>query len=105
MTYRSSRLTLLCRLMFIAVLIAPALASPHSALAAEPDWTQPIAINDVGGVGVEREDPHMVVSGTGQLYVVWVDHRDSQSDVYFSYSADQGTSLSSTACVSATRRS
>lgn len=94
MNHRPSLLTPLLRLIFIAVLIAPGVAWPTRALAAEPDWTAPIAINDVGGVGVEREDPHMVVSGTGQLYVVWVDHRNSRSDVTFSYSPDQGTTWS-----------
>ena len=94
MIYRSSVLTPFFSLVFIAALILPSLASPPSALAKEPDWSQPIAINDYSGVGVEREDPHMVVSGSGKLYVVWVDHRNSRSDVYFSYSADQGSSWS-----------
>ncbi|MFH1634966.1 MAG: sialidase family protein [Chloroflexota bacterium] len=99
MIYRSSVLTPFFSLVFIAALILPSLASPLSTLAEEPDWSQPIAINDYGGVGVEREDPHMVVSGSGKLYVVWVDHRNSRSDIYFSYSADQGTSWSANAQV------
>jgi len=92
--YRSSVLTPFFSLVFIAALILPSLVAPPSTLAAEPDWSQPIAINDYGGVGVEREDPHMAVSGSGKLYVVWVDHRNSRSDIYFSYSADQGSSWS-----------
>ena len=94
MIYRSFVLTTFFSLVFIAALILPSLASPLSTLAEEPDWSQPIAINDYGGVGVEREDPHMAVSGSGKLYVVWVDHRNSRSDIYFSYSADQGSSWS-----------
>ncbi len=94
MIYRSSALSLFLSLVFIAALTLPTLASPSSILAEEPDWSQPIAINDYGGVGVEREDPHMAVSGSGKLYVVWVDHRNSRSDIYFSYSADQGSSWS-----------
>ncbi len=94
MIYRSSVLTPFFSLVFIAALILPSLVAPPSTLAAEPDWSQPIAINDYGGVGVEREDPHMAVSGSGKLYVVWVDHRNSRSDIYFSYSADQGSSWS-----------
>jgi hypothetical protein len=92
--YRSFVLTPFFILASIALLILPALASPQSAFSQEPDWSQPIAINDYGGIGVEREDPHMFVSGSGELYVVWVDHRNSRSDVYFAYSADQGSSWS-----------
>ncbi len=91
MSYRSSVLTPFFSLVFIAALILPSLASPPSAFAQEPDWSQPMAVNDYGGVGVDRKDPHMVVSGSGKLYVVWVDERNSRSDVYFAYSADQGS--------------
>ena len=101
MIYRSSVLKPYFSLVFIAALILPFLALPQSALAGEPDWSPPIAINDFQGVGVEREDPHMVVSGSGQLYVVWVDHRNSRSDVYFAYSADQGSSWSANVQVNA----
>ncbi len=94
MIYRSSVLTPFFSLVFVASLILPSLASVLPTLTDEPDWSQPIAINDYRGVGVEREDPHMVVSGSGKLYVVWVDHRNSRSDIYFSYSADQGSSWS-----------
>lgn len=81
-------------LVLITALILPSLASPLSTLAEEPDWSQPIAINDYSGMGVEREDPHMAVSSSGKLYVVWVDHRNSRSDIYFSFSADQGSNWS-----------
>jgi len=91
---RSSILTPFLSLVFVTALILPPLTSPPSAFAQEPDWSQPIAINDYGGVGVDRKDPDMVVSASGRLYVVWVDHRNSRSDIYFSYSADQGTSWS-----------
>ncbi len=94
MTYRSSVLTPFFSLVLIAALILPSLALAQSAVTEEPDWSQPIAINDYQGVGVEREDPHMAVSDSGKLYVVWVDHRNSRSDVYFSYSADRGSSWS-----------
>ncbi len=94
MIYRSSVLSPFFRLVIIAGLILPSLATPPFALASEPDWSQPIAINDYGGVGVKRNDPHMVVSGSGKLYLVWVDERNSRSDIYFSYSADQGSSWS-----------
>ncbi len=94
MIYRSSARTPFFILVLVASLILPYLISVLPTLTDEPDWSQPVAINDERGVGVEREDPHMVVSGTGKLYVVWVDHRNSRSDIYFSYSADQGTSWS-----------
>lgn len=100
MIYRSSVLAPFFSLVSIALLILPALASPPSAFAQEPDWSQPIAINDYDGIGVEREDPDMFVSGSGKLYVVWVDHRNSRSDIYFAYSADQGISWSANVQVS-----
>jgi hypothetical protein len=92
--YRSSVPTPVFCLVFIAALILPSLALAESALAEEPEWRSPIAINDYQGVGVEREDPDMAVSGSGELYVVWVDHRNSRSDVCFSHSVDQGSSWS-----------
>ena len=94
MISRSFTLAPIFSLVLIAGLILPSLASSPSASTEEPDWSQPIAINDYGGVGVEREDPHMVVSGSGKLYVVWVDHRNARSDIYFAYSSDQGSTWS-----------
>lgn len=101
MRYRSSVLTLFLVLVFIATLLLSSMVRPPSVLAKEPDWSQPIPINDDRSVGVEREDPHMAVSGSGQLYVVWIDHRNSQSDIYFAYSADQGASWNANVQVTA----
>ena len=94
MPHRSSVLTPVLSLVFIVALTLPSIAWSPSALAQEPDWSQPVAINDYGGVGVDRNKPDMVVSGSGKLYVVWVDERNSRSDIYFAYSADQGSNWS-----------
>ncbi len=101
MTYRSSIPARLFSLVFIMTLILSSLTPITAVGTGEPEWSTPIAINDERGVGVEREDPHMVVSDSGQLYVVWVDHRNSRSDVFFSYSADRGSSWSANVQVNA----
>lgn len=81
-------------LPYILALILTSLISSVPALADEPAWSTPIAVNDSDGVGIDRNHPHLVASSSGELYVVWVDNRNSRSDIYFTYSPDRGNSWS-----------
>jgi hypothetical protein len=55
-------------------------------------WGTDVRVNDA--VAAIREWPSISRDGLGNLYFVWMDNRDGNNNVYFSYSKDGGNTFS-----------
>jgi hypothetical protein len=49
-------------------------------------------VNDA--IAATREWPSLSIDGSGNLYFVWMDNRDGNNNIYFSYSMDGGNTFS-----------
>lgn len=54
-------------------------------------WSTNVRVDD-GQRGANQRSPRIVVGNAGTLYVAWEDERNVDSDVYFTYSRNGGTS-------------
>lgn len=54
-------------------------------------WGTDIRVND--DISATREWPSIHMDASGNIYVVWMDNRNGNNDIYFSYSIDGGNSF------------
>jgi hypothetical protein len=60
-------------------------------------WGTDVRVND--NTAATREWPSLSLDGSDNIYVVWMDNRDGNSNIYFSYSTDGGNTFSPDTCV------
>jgi hypothetical protein len=60
-------------------------------------WATDARVNDA--IAATREWPSLSIDGSGNLYFVWMDNRDGNNNIYFSYSVDGGNTFSPDTCV------
>ncbi|TET24264.1 MAG: hypothetical protein E3J78_01435, partial [Candidatus Cloacimonadota bacterium] len=60
-------------------------------------WGTDVRVND--NTAASREWPSLSLDGSDNIYVVWMDNRDGNSNIYFSYSTDGGNTFSPDTCV------
>ncbi len=61
------------------------------------NWGTDKRVND--NTSATREWPSIALDGSDNVYVVWMDDRDGNNNVYFSYSTDGGNTFSVDQCV------
>ncbi len=61
------------------------------------NWGTDIKVND--NIAATREWPSIALDGSNNIYVVWMDNRDGNNNIYFSYSIDGGMTFSLDQCV------
>jgi hypothetical protein len=55
-------------------------------------WGTDVRVND--DISANREWPSIALDGSDNIYVVWMDDRDGNNNIYFSYSMDGGATFS-----------